>query len=97
MKNRFGKAHPPRIPHVCMVSNFDLRICHDAAWLTDLGPTATDVLDTIKEQNWNIETGKLARTSVLQDQAFEYRLNMLAHLKEVEQFESFIVRCRMAA
>ena len=86
-----------RIPGVSKVNNFGLnkyamRIWLDPDRLTNLGLTATDVRDAIAEQNRNIAAGKLGQAPAPDGQAFEYQLNTLGRLAEVEQFADIIVR-----
>ncbi len=86
-----------RIQGVSKVNNFGLskyaiRIWLDAGQLTNLGLTAMDVREAVEEQNQNIATGKLGQAPAPQGQAFEYQLNTLGRLSEVEQFADIIVR-----
>lgn len=86
-----------RIPGVSKVNNFGLnkyamRIWLDPARLTNLNLTAADVRDAVMEQNQNIAAGKLGQAPAPKDQAFEYKLNTLGRLTEVEEFADIIVR-----
>ena len=86
-----------RIPGVSKVNNFGLnkyaiRIWLDAPRLTNLGLTATDVRDAVMEQNQVVAAGKLGQAPAPKGQAFEYQLNTLGRLAEVEQFADIIVR-----
>ncbi|MDJ0891630.1 MAG: multidrug efflux RND transporter permease subunit [Gammaproteobacteria bacterium] len=88
-----------RIPGVAKVNNFGLskyamRIWLDPAKLTNLGLTATDVRDAILEQNQVVAAGKLGQAPAPAGQAFQYQLNTLGRLTEVEQFEDIILRAR---
>jgi len=86
-----------RIPGVSKVNNFGLskyaiRIWLNPSQLTNLGLTATDVRDAVQEQNQNIAAGKLGQAPAPKGQAFQYQLNTLGRLSEVEQFANIIVR-----
>ncbi len=86
-----------RIPGVSKVNNFGLskyaiRIWLDAGRLTNLGLTATDVRDAVEEQNQVVAAGKLGQAPAREGQAFEYQLNTLGRLSDVDQFADIIVR-----
>ena len=86
-----------RIPGVALVNNFGLskyamRIWLDAAKLTNLGLTATDVRDAVNEQNTVVAAGKVGSAPAPTGQAFQYQLNALGRLADVAQFEDIIVR-----
>ena len=88
-----------RIPGVATINNFGLskyamRIWLDPARLTNLGLAATDVRDAVLEQNQVVAAGKLGQAPAPEGQAFEYQLNTLGRLIDVEQFENIIVRAR---
>ncbi len=86
-----------RIPGVAVVNNFGLskyamRIWLDPAKLTNLGLTASDVVDAIQEQNQQVAAGKIGAAPATQDQPFVYQLNTLGRLSDTEQFANIIVR-----
>ena len=86
-----------RIPGVASVMNFGLseyamRIWLDPAKLTNLGLTAADVAAAIREQNQQAAVGTLGRAPAPAGQGFEYQLNTLGRLEQVEQFEDIVVR-----
>jgi HAE1 family hydrophobic/amphiphilic exporter-1 len=86
-----------RIPGVAQINNFGLskyamRIWLDPARLTNLGLTAMDVENAIKEQNQQAATGKIGQAPAPAGQAFQYQLNTLGRLEQVSQFEDIIVR-----
>ncbi|MGD8461061.1 MAG: multidrug efflux RND transporter permease subunit [Desulfobacterales bacterium] len=85
-----------RIPGVSQVNNFGLskyamRIWLDPARLTNLGLTAMDVENAIKEQNQQAATGTIGQAPAPPGQAFQYQLNTLGRLDQVSQFEDIIV------
>ena len=86
-----------RIPGVASVMNFGLRkyamrIWLDPAKLTNLGLTAVDVQNAVKEQNQQAAAGKIGQAPAPKGQAFQFQLNTLGRLDQVSQFEDIIVR-----
>ena len=86
-----------RIPGVAEIENFGLskyamRIWLDPARLTNLGLTAMDVENAIKEQNQQAATGTIGQAPAPAGQAFQFQLNTLGRLEQVSQFEDIIVR-----
>jgi len=86
-----------RVPGVASVTNFGLskyamRIWLDPAKLNNLGMTATDVQQAIKEQNQQVAAGKIGQAPAPQGQAIEFQLSTLGRLEQVSQFENIIVR-----
>jgi len=86
-----------RIPGVAQIENFGLskyamRIWLDPARLTNLGLTAMDVENAIKEQNQQAATGTIGQAPAPAGQSFQYQLNTLGRLEQVSQFEDIIVR-----
>jgi hydrophobe/amphiphile efflux-1 (HAE1) family protein len=86
-----------RIPGVAQIINFGLskyamRIWLDPARLTNLGLTAMDVENAIKDQNRQVAAGKVGQAPAPPGQAFQYQLNTLGRLEQVSQFENIIVR-----
>ncbi len=86
-----------RIPGVATITNFGLskyamRIWLDPYKLNNLGLTATEVMDAVKEQNQQVAAGKLGAAPAPSDQVFEYQLNTLGRLKQVEQFKNIIIK-----
>jgi HAE1 family hydrophobic/amphiphilic exporter-1 len=86
-----------RIPGVANINNLGLkkyamRIWLDPDQLTNLGLTATDVANAIKEQNQQVAAGKLGQAPAPEGQAFTFQLNTLGRLEQVEQFEGIVLR-----
>lgn len=68
-----------RIPGVASVMNFGLRkyamrIWLDPAKLTNLGLTAVDVRNAVKEQNQQAAAGKIGQAPAPKGQAFQFQL-----------------------
>lgn len=86
-----------RIPGIASVTNFGLskyamRIWLDPAKLNNLGMTAIDVQQAIKEQNQQVAAGKIGQAPAPEGQAIEFQLSTLGRLEQVSQFENIIVR-----
>ena len=86
-----------RIPGVATINNFGLskyaiRIWLDSAQLTNLGLTAMDVRNAVQEQNQQVAAGKIGQAPAPEGTPFQYQLNTLGRLEQVEQFENIIVR-----
>jgi len=86
-----------RIDGVALVNNFGLskyamRIWLDPGKLTSLGLTASDVTNAIQEQNQQVAAGKVGQAPAPKGQPFQFQLNTLGRLEQVEQFEDIVVR-----
>jgi HAE1 family hydrophobic/amphiphilic exporter-1 len=86
-----------RIPGVAEVLNFGLqkyaiRVWVDPAKLTNLGLTATDVVDAIRAQNKQLAAGRIGSAPAPEGQAFSYQLNAMGRLEQVSQFQQIILR-----
>ena len=86
-----------RIPGVALVNNFGLskyamRIWLDPGKLTNLGLTAMDVTNAIQEQNQQVAAGMIGQAPAPKGQPFQFQLNALGRLEQVEQFEDIVVR-----
>ncbi len=86
-----------RIPGIAKVNNqggsrYAMRIWLDADKLSNLGLTAVDVANAIREQNTQVAAGKIGQQPAPQGQAFQFQLNSLGRLEHVEQFEDIILR-----
>lgn len=86
-----------RIPGVSQVTNFGLRQYSIRIWLdpnklTSLGLTADDVAQAVQIQNNQVTAGRIGEPPVPNGQAFEYQLNTVGRLSQVEDFANIIVR-----
>ena len=75
-----------RIKGVASINNFALRkyamrIWLDTQRLTNMGMTAMDVEDALREQNNQVAAGKLGQPPVPSGQSFTYQLNVLGRLE----------------
>jgi len=86
-----------RIPGVAVANNdglrkYAMRIWVDPGKLTNLGLTAMDVTSAIQEQNRQVAAGMIGQAPAPEGQPFEFKLNALGRLEQVEQFEDIVVR-----
>ncbi len=86
-----------RIEGVASINNFGLRkyamrIWLDPERLANMGMTAVDVENAIKEQNNQVAAGKLGEPPAPEGQAFSFQLNTLGRLENVEQFGNIVIR-----
>ncbi len=86
-----------RLPGVGQVRVFgagpySMRVWLDPNRLKQFNLTASDVLAVIREQNFQVATGQLGAPPVPRDQAFQFTMNSLGRLSDVNQFEDIIVR-----
>ncbi len=69
-----------------------MRIWLDPDKLANMGMTATDVENAVKEQNNQVAAGKLGSPPAPDGQAFAFQLNTLGRLESVQQFEDIVIR-----
>jgi HAE1 family hydrophobic/amphiphilic exporter-1 len=86
-----------RIPGVAVVNNnglrkYAMRIWLDPGKLTNLGLTAMDVTSAIQEQNQQVAAGMIGQAPAPKGQSFQFQLNALGRLEQVEQFADIVVR-----
>jgi HAE1 family hydrophobic/amphiphilic exporter-1 len=86
-----------RLPGVSQVNvvgagKYSMRIWLDANKLKYYELTTLDVLQAIQRQNIEVAAGQLGGPPVPQDQVFQFTINALGRLSEVEEFENIIVK-----
>jgi HAE1 family hydrophobic/amphiphilic exporter-1 len=86
-----------RIPGIATVNNdglrkYAMRIWLDPGKLTNLGLTAMDVTNAIQEQNQQVAAGMIGQAPAPTGQPFQFQINALGRLEQVEQFEDIVVR-----
>jgi HAE1 family hydrophobic/amphiphilic exporter-1 len=86
-----------RIDGVASINNFGLRKYAMRIWLdpdklANMGMTAMDVENAVKEQNNQVAAGKLGAPPAPDGQSFAFQLNALGRLESVEQFEDIVIR-----
>ena len=88
-----------RLPGVGFVNIFgerkySMRIWLDPDKLSALGITGTDVSTAIHNQNLQVAAGKIGGPPMRKNQIFQYQINTLGRLSQVEQFKDIILRTR---
>jgi HAE1 family hydrophobic/amphiphilic exporter-1 len=86
-----------RIPGVGEVivfpqSDYSMRVWLDPNQLHSRRLTTRDVLDAIQEQNVQVAAGQIGQPPAPRGQSFQYPVNVLGRLEDVEQFEDIIVK-----
>jgi len=73
-------------------SDYSMRIWLDPNQLKSRRLTTNEVLAAIREQNVQVAAGQIGQPPVPQGQSFQYAVNVLGRLTEIEQFEDIIVK-----
>jgi HAE1 family hydrophobic/amphiphilic exporter-1 len=73
-------------------SDYSMRVWLDPLRLRARRLTTRDVLDAIQEQNVQVAAGQIGQPPAPRGQSFQYPVNVLGRLSEVEQFEDIIVK-----
>ena len=73
-------------------SDYSMRIWLDPDQLKSRGMTTGEVLDAIREQNVQVAAGQIGQPPAPRGQSFQFAVNVLGRLTEVEQFEDIIVK-----
>ena len=69
-----------------------MRIWLDPRHLKSRDLTTEDVLAAIREQNVQVAAGQIGQPPAPRGQSFQYTLNVLGRLSEIEQFEDIIIK-----
>jgi HAE1 family hydrophobic/amphiphilic exporter-1 len=72
--------------------NYSMRVWLDPHKLQSRSLTTTDVVGAIQEQNVQVAAGQIGGPPAPSGQSFQYVINTLGRLTDVEQFESIIVK-----
>ena len=86
-----------RLPGVGQVAvrgagKYSMRVWLDPNKLQNYGLTTLDVQRAIQQQNVEVVSGQLGGPPVPGDQAFQFTVNALGRLSDVEEFENIIVK-----
>jgi HAE1 family hydrophobic/amphiphilic exporter-1 len=71
---------------------YAMRVWLDPEKLKARGLTTQDVVQAIQEQNVQVAAGQLGQPPSPEGQGFQYTINTLGRLSDVEQFENIIVK-----
>jgi len=77
--------------------SYSMRIWLDPTRLQYVGLTTLDVQEAIEAQNIQVVAGQLGGPPVPDNQVFQYTVNALGRLSDVEQFENIIVKSARGA
>ncbi len=73
-------------------SDYSMRVWLDPNKLMSRNLTTSDVIAAIREQNVQVAAGQLGQAPSPQGQTFQFAVNAVGRLSEVEQFEDIIVK-----
>jgi len=73
-------------------SDYSMRIWLDPHKLRSLGMTTGEVLAAVREQNVQVAAGQIGQPPAPPGQSFQFAVNVLGRLTEVEQFEDIIIK-----
>jgi HAE1 family hydrophobic/amphiphilic exporter-1 len=73
-------------------SDYSMRIWLDPNKLKSLGMTTGEVLGAIQEQNVQVAAGQIGQPPAPRGQNFQFVVNVLGRLTEVDQFEQIIIK-----
>ena len=73
-------------------SDYSMRIWLDPTKLKSRSLTTTEVVASIREQNVQVAAGQIGQPPVPDGQNFQYAVNVLGRLTDVEQFEEIIIK-----
>jgi multidrug efflux pump subunit AcrB len=72
--------------------DYSMRVWLDPDRLSALGLTAGDVVDAVRQQNFQVCPGRLGQRPSSDTQTFEFTVDTIGRLTEPEQFEKIIIR-----
>jgi hydrophobe/amphiphile efflux-1 (HAE1) family protein len=73
-------------------SDYSMRIWLDPPQLKSRNLTTEDVLAALREQNVQVAAGQIGQPPAPPGQSFQYTVNVLGRLTEIEQFEDIIIK-----
>jgi HAE1 family hydrophobic/amphiphilic exporter-1 len=73
-------------------SDYSMRIWLNPSQLKSRSLTTTEVINAIREQNVQVAAGQIGQPPVPTGQNFQYAVNVLGRLTDVEQFEDIIIK-----
>jgi HAE1 family hydrophobic/amphiphilic exporter-1 len=73
-------------------SDYSMRIWLDPNQLKSRGMSVQEVIDAISEQNAQVAAGQIGQPPTPTGQNFQYTVNVLGRLTDIEQFEEIIVK-----
>ncbi|WP_455234238.1 efflux RND transporter permease subunit [Thiogranum longum] len=73
-------------------SDYSMRIWLDPEQLKSRNMTTAEVIAAIREQNVQVAAGQIGQPPAPAGQSFQYTVNVLGRLSDIEQFEDIIVK-----
>ena len=73
-------------------SDYSMRIWLDPRQLKSRDLTTQDVLSAVREQNVQVAAGQIGQPPAPRGQNFQYTVNVLGRLTDIEQFEEIIIK-----
>jgi HAE1 family hydrophobic/amphiphilic exporter-1 len=73
-------------------SDYSMRIWLDPEQLKSRNMTTAEVIAAIREQNVQVAAGQIGQPPAPAGQSFQYTVNVLGRLSDVEQFEDIIIK-----
>ncbi len=73
-------------------SDYSMRVWLNPNQLKSRGITTQDVLNEMREQNVQVAAGQIGQPPVPKGLNFQYTINVLGRLTEIEQFEDIIIK-----
>ena len=92
IKDVLARLHGVGDIQVFGARDYSMRIWLDPDRLSELGLTATDVVNAIEAQNTQVASGSLNQQPVPDPGAFQLSIETLGRLEDVRQFENIIVK-----
>ena len=91
---QYPMARLPGVGEIRVVGagKYSMRVWLDPNKLKYFGLTTLDVQRAIQQQNVEVAAGQLGSPPVPDDQAFQFTVNALGRLSDVEQFENIVVK-----
>ncbi len=91
---QYPMARLPGVGEIRVVGagKYSMRVWLDPNKLKYFGLTTLDVQRAIQQQNVEVAAGQLGGPPVPDDQAFQFTVNALGRLSDVEQFENIVVK-----
>ena len=74
------------------VGDYSMRIWLDPEKIKARSLTTNDVVNAIREQNVQVAAGQIGQPPVPRGQNFQYVINTMGRLEDVEQFENIIIK-----
>jgi len=73
-------------------SDYSMRVWLDPRQLKSRNSTTQDIIDAIREQNVQVAAGQIGQPPAPRGQSFQYPVNVLGRLTDVEQFKEIIIK-----